>query len=392
MKYNFNQYNNRRNTASKKWDTTQDHFNSDKKLLPMWVADMDFKSPEPVIEALRERVEQGIYGYTVRTDDYLNSIIDWFIHRHNWVIEKEWISHSPGIIPALSLILQSFTAPNDKVVLQSPVHHAFYRVVNLQGRKVVENKLQEENGYYTMDLDDLEKKFLDGAKVLFLCSPHNPVGRVWSRKELQKLGNLCTKYNVLVVSDEVWCDLVFKPNKHTPYADISKEFADNSITCIGPSKTFNLMGLKSSAIIIPNDDLRKEFEDSLNALFLGAPNYFGVAALEASYKKGEEWLNQLLQYLKINIEFIEEFLEKFMPYIRMHKPEGTYLAWLDFQELGLEDQDLKKKIIDEANLGLDDGPIFGAGGAGFMRLNFACPKSFLEKGLHNLYNALNKKN
>ncbi len=388
MKYNFDERHDRQQTASKKWDGMRAHFNTDKELIPMWVADMDFKSPAPVIEALTARVEQGMYGYTLRTDAYLEAITSWFKRRHDWSIQKEWISHSPGIIPALSLIVHFFTEKDDKVVIQSPVHHAFYRVLRLQGRKVVENPLRLADGRYTMDLEDLEEKFIEGAKLFILCSPHNPVGRVWTEEELTRLGQLCKKYNVLVISDEVYSDVVYKPNKHIPYASISQDFADQSITCVAPSKTFNLMGLKTSVIITPNVEIRQQFKSAVQAFSLGAPGYFGITALENAYNHGEEWLEQLHDYLEGNIQFITEFLQKNIPDVQLIQPEGTYLAWLDFKKLGINDETLKEIMIEDAAVGFDEGPVFGTGGEGFMRMNFACPRSMLEEGMKNIHHAL----
>ncbi|MBS4190177.1 pyridoxal phosphate-dependent aminotransferase [Bacillus sp. FJAT-49705] len=386
MKYNFDQVINRRQTASKKWDTLQEHFGTD-SITPMWVADMDFLSPAPVIEALRERADQGVFGYSIRTDSYLTSIVDWFKRRYKWSIEKEWISHSPGIVPALSLIIHSFTQPGDKVIVQSPVHHAFYRVLKLQGREVVENPLRLENGRYTMDFDDLEAKLDSTVKMIFLCNPHNPVGRVWNKEELTKLGEICMKHNILVVSDEIHCDLVFKPHTYVPFASISEEFANHSITCIAPSKTFNLVGLQTSGIIIQNADIRTKFEGAVNAFSLATPNYFGIVALESAYRHGEDWLNQLLDYLQGNLQLLTEFFHEHLPEIKVIQPEGTYLAWLDFRDFNLDREELNQLVLEEAHIGFDDGPIFGSGGEGFMRMNFACPRSVLEKSLQQLKQA-----
>ncbi|MGY0692760.1 MalY/PatB family protein [Virgibacillus sp. FSP13] len=390
MNYNFDQVINRKHTASKKWDMLQEHFGTD-NIIPMWVADMDFLSPAPVIEALKNRADQGVYGYTIRTDSYLTSIVDWFKRRHGWSINKEWISHSPGIISALSLITHTFTQPGDKVMVQSPVHHAFYRVLKLQGREVVENPLTFENGQYRMNFDDFEAKLDPKVKVMFLCSPHNPVGRVWSKEELTKLGEICMKHNILVVSDEVHCDLTFKSQTHIPFASISEEFSNNSITCISPSKTFNLVGLKTSGIIIPNTNIRVKFENAINAFAMAAPSYFGVVALESAYRYGEEWLNQLLDYLQGNVHYLTDFINENLPKVKVIQPEGTYLAWLDFRELDLNRQELNKMVLEEAHIGFDDGPIFGTGGEGFMRLNFAAPRSVLEQGLQQLKQALNSR-
>lgn len=388
MYYDFDKIYNRKNTASKKWDTMKSHFDTEEDTIPLWVADMDFQAPTPVVESLKERASQGIYGYTVQTESHLKSVENWFKHRHNWNIDKSWISHSPGILPALSLIIHTFTQLNDKIVVQSPVHHAFYRVIHQQGRQVVENKLNVKDGYYTMDLEDLENKFKEGAKMIILCSPHNPVGRVWNKEELINLGALCLKYNALVVSDEVWCDIVYNKNKFIPYASLSNEFANHSITCVSPSKTFNLMSLKTSSIITPNDSLRQQFDNALDAFSLAAPNHFSLIAGESAYNFGGEWLDQLLSYLKGNIKFINEFLANSMPKIHFTEPEGTYLVWLDFREIGLSEKELKRIIVEEANVCLDEGSIFGTGGEGFMRVNIACPRSIIKKGLENIYDAL----
>lgn len=387
MKYNFDQVINRRQTASKKWDSLNERFGMD-SLIPMWIADMDFVSPAPVVESLKKRADEGIYGYTICPDSYLSSVVDWFNRRHGWSVEKEWISHSPGIVPALSLIIHEFTKPGDKVIVQPPVYHAFYRVLESQGIEVIENPLKQENGRYSMDFNDLEEKIDPTVKMIFLCSPHNPVGRVWKKEELMRLGEICIKHNILVVSDEVHCDIAFKPQIHVPYASISEEFANYSITCTAPSKTFNIMGLQTSAIIIPNTDIRSRFEIAVNKFSLGAPNYFGIVAAETAYRYGEEWLDQLLDYLNGNLQYLTGFINEHLPEIKVTKPEGTYLAWLDFNDLKLNRDKLNKFINEKAQIGFDDGPIFGSGGEGFMRMNFACPRSVLEKSLNLLKEAI----
>ncbi|WP_106496279.1 MalY/PatB family protein [Lentibacillus sp. Marseille-P4043] len=389
MNYNFDQVNDRERTASKKWDTLSDKFGSD-SIIPMWVADMDFKSPERVVEALKERADQGIFGYTIRPDSYLSSIMNWFEKRHHWSIEKEWITHSPGIIPALSLIINKFTQASDKILVQSPVHHAFYRVIRSQGRGVVESPLKLENGRYQMDFEDLEQKIDSSVKMMILCSPHNPIGRVWSKEELIRLGEICVKHNILIVSDEVFCDLVFKDQTHIPFASISEEFAQHSITCVAPSKTFNLVGLKTSSIIIPNEGIRAKFDEVINAFSLAAPNYFGVVALENAYRYGDEWLDQLIDYLYGNLQYLKNNVEENLPNVHLIQPEGTYLAWLDFRDFGLSQEELNQLIVNESHVGFDAGSIFGTGGTGFMRMNYACPRATLKTALNALEKCCNQ--
>lgn len=388
MKYNFDQHIHRLNTGSEKWDNLEDQFGR-KNVIPMWVADMDFQSPKPVIEALKERVEHGVFGYCIRTDAYLESIVGWLKKRHQWAIEQDWISHSPGVIPALSLAIQSYTQPGDKIVIQPPVYHHFSRVIKANGRQIVNNPLVLKNGRYSMDLDDLVTKLDPTVKMLILCSPHNPVGRVWSKDELSRLGEICLKNDILIVADEVHFDFVYKPHGHTPLASITDELASRSLTFIAPSKTFNLMGLQTASVIIPNPELRQQFNQGLEVLSIGAPNIFGSAGLEAAYRHGEEWLDQLLEYLHDNLEYTVEYFQKYIPQIRIIQPEGTYLIWLDCRELGLSALKLNELMLDTARIAMNNGDIFGKEGEGFMRLNIACPRSMLKKALSQLEIAVN---
>ncbi|RRN70888.1 pyridoxal phosphate-dependent aminotransferase [Peribacillus simplex] len=387
MKYNFDQEIPRLNTDCEKWDKLESQFGV-KDVIPMWVADMDFQSPQPIVEALKQRVEHGVYGYTLRPDSYMESIVSWLKRRHRWSIEKEWITHSPGVIPALSLAIQSFTQTGDKIIIQPPVYHHFARVIQANGREIVNNPLKLENGHYSIDFADLEAKIDSTVKMLILCSPHNPIGRVWSKEELTRLGQICMKHNILVVADEIHCDFVYKTHTHIPFASISEEFANHSLTCIAPSKTFNLMGVQTSSIIIPNQQLRDRYDRELNTLSIGSPNIFGVVALEAAYRHGEEWLDQLLEYLQGNLEFTLNYFSKNIPQIKVIQPEGTYLVWLDCLELGFSVEELDEFMLRKARVAMNEGLIFGMEGKGFMRLNIACPRSMLKNALDGIEKAI----
>ena len=387
MKYDFDQEICRLGTNCEKWDNLKNQFGM-KDLIPMWVADMDFKSPQPVIEALKRQAEHGVYGYTFRSDSYIESIAGWLKRRHRWPVEKEWITHSPGVIPALSLAIKTFTEPGDKIIIQPPVYHHFARVIEANGRQIVNNPLILKNGHYSMDFEDLEEKIDATVKMLILCSPHNPVGRVWSKEELTRLGQICTKHNILVVADEIHCDFVYKTYSHTPFASISEEFANHSLTCIAPSKTFNLMGVQTSSIIIPNQELRNKYDRELNTLSIGSPNIFGAAALEAAYRHGEEWLDQLLDYLQGNLEYTLSYFSNNIPQINVIQPEGTYLVWLDCRDLCFSIKELDEFVLQRARVAMNGGHIFGTEGEGFMRLNIACPRSMLKNALQGIEKAV----
>ncbi|MED4584530.1 MalY/PatB family protein [Brevibacillus choshinensis] len=388
MKYDFDQVINRADTACEKWDDLQNRFGvSD--AIPMWVADMDFKSPPAVIEALRQRVDHGIYGYTYRPDSYSEAIVDWVKRRHQWSIDRKWIAHSPGVLAALSVIIHSFSQHGDKVIIQTPVYHPFSRIIKSLGREVVNNPLQLENGRYTMDFANLEAKIDSTVKILVLCNPHNPVGRVWTQEELTMLGQICIKNNILVISDEIHCDLVYKGHKHIPFASISEEFADHSITCIAPSKTFNVAGLQTSCIIIPNEKSRDIFNQSINSLNIGSPNMFGILAGEIAYQYGEEWLEQVIDYVQGNLDFLGRYFQENIPQIKVIQPESTYLVWLDCRELGLATEKIDKFMLNKARVAMNEGYIFGEDGIGFMRMNIACPRSILERSLRQIEEAVN---
>jgi cysteine-S-conjugate beta-lyase len=391
VKYDFDAYVNRIGTASVKWDELETRFGS-RDLISMWVADMDFLCPKPVIDALTERTLHGVYGYTARNNFYLESICRWMKTRHHWHVEKEWICHSPGVVPAIGFIVNAFTQPGDKIIVQPPVYHPFSKIAESSGRQVVYNPLLFDGKSYTMDFDDLRKKARAGAKMILLCSPHNPVGRVWTKDELMTLGQICTEYNILVVSDEIHFDLVYKDYTHTPFASISDEFAMNAIICTAPSKTFNLAGLQTSNIIIPNEKLRQQYTNFVERFGLTLGNTFGLVALEAAYNHGAEWLDQLIDYLKANLDFMTGFISEKIPNIHVIEPEGTYLVWLDFRELNMNDSKLEQFMRTKGGVALDDGYIFGHGGSGFERINIACPRSVLANGLTRIERALNQLN
>ena len=380
MKYNFDQVIDRRNFHSLKWQL------GGRDVLPMWVADMDFQAPKSIMDAVINRAKHGIYGYSMPEDGFFDAVINWQKKRHGWDIKKDWITFCPGIVPGLNMIIRAMTHPGDKVIVQPPVYYPFFDVILNNGRQIEKNSLKLENGQYRMDFDDLQKKAKDPrSKAIILCSPHNPVGRVWSRDELTRLGQICLENDVLVISDELHCDLVFKGYTHVPFATISDEFAQHSVTGVAPSKTFNLAGMQTSTLIIPNKGIQNLY---LNGSIFRLTNPFGIVALEAAYTHGEEWLDQLMDYLHGNILYLCEFVKKHLPRIDVIKPEGTYLVWMDFRSLELDSAALEDLMLNKAGIWLDEGYIFGKEGDGFERINVACPRSLLEKGLLKLENAI----
>ena len=392
MKYDFDRIINRENTNAIKWDPVvlKEMFGSE-DLLPLWVADMDFLCPQPVIDALTQRAQHGIFGYSAPASDYYDAIINWNKKRNNWEIRKEWFVYTPGVVPALNFMLQTFSNPGDKVIIQNPVYYPFANSIRKNGRQPVFSQLLFEDKKYKMDFEDIERKVKDPlVKLFILCSPHNPVGRVWTKEELIELGEICFDNDVLVISDEIHSDLILKGNKHTPFTGISDKFAENSIVCTAPSKTFNLAGLQLSNIFIPNDKLRQNFQQTMMRNSLTRPNAFAITATTAAYNDGEEWLEQLLEYLNETVLFIEDFIKKEMPEVGFIKPEGTYLAWLDFRGIEGDEKILEKIMHEKAKVALDEGYIFGKGGEGFERINFACPRSLVDKTLRRIKTAISR--
>ncbi len=382
--YNFDEVIERRNTDCAKWDIVKDE-----DMLPMWVADMDFRCPPEIIDALYRRVEHGVFGYAGAYHSYYTSTINWMKKRHNWEIELDWICSSPGIVPALDMLVRGLTHPGDEVIIQTPVYHPFFSVISNNHCKVVENELVLDGYRYMMDLDDLEKKLNPNVKLLILCSPHNPVGRVWTKNELIRLGELCLKHDVTVISDEIHSDLVFPGYEHQVYASISPELARKCVVCNAPSKTFNIAGIQASSIIIPDESIRREYQKIAKNTGLGLPNVFAITALQAAYDHGGEWLDELRIYLKDNFEYLQKYVREKIPTVNVISSEGTYLAWLDFRGLGIDDMELEN-LMKQEKLVLSPGRIFGNNGWGFQRINIGCPRAILIEGSHRLEKAVGK--
>lgn len=380
---------NRENTIARKWDGMKEVFGTD-DLLPMWVADMDFKSPPVVVDAVTKRAAQGVYGYPLRQSSYFQAIIDWQKRRHGYSIQREWLICMPAVVTAISVAIQTFTQRDDEILIQSPVYPAFFSCITKNRRKVVDNPLKYEEGRYVIDFEDLERKLTPRVKMMILCSPHNPVGRVWTREELKRLGELCANHNIIILADEMHGDLGFKGHPHIPLATISPEIAKQTITFISPSKTFNLTAFYNSVAIIEDAQLRQAFFDALEALELLSGNLFGIVSLEAAYQYGEEWLNELLIYLEGNANYLTNFIEQKISKLQVVKPEGTYLAWIDCRGLDMTIPELHELFLYKAKVGVNDGAAFGKKGSGFMRLNFGCPRSTLEEGLLRIKRAIDQ--
>ncbi|QSF46741.1 MalY/PatB family protein [Paenibacillus tianjinensis] len=378
--YDFERIIDRRNTRSYKWDQNEKLFGN-KDILPLWVADMDFESPPAVKEAILRRVEAGVYGYSVASDSYKQAIVNWFGRRHNWAIQPEWITDSPGIVTSLSLSVELFTQPGDEVILQSPVYYPFYDVIKMNDRKVAKNPLILRNGRYEMDYAHLETLMQGGAKLLLLCNPHNPGGTVWKREELQQVGDLCLRYGVTVISDEIHCDLTLPGHKHIPFASLSEELADITVTTLAATKTFNLPGLQTSFIVARNPEMQGKFERKLKALSLHMSSYFAPEAVEAAYNEGETWLDELRQHIAGNAEYAISYLAEHLPAVKVMRPEATYLLWMDCRALGLDAAGLKNLMYKEAEVAFNEGSVFGPEGEGHLRINLACPRSVLTEAL-----------
>ncbi len=383
-KYNFDELIDRTNTNSVKYDGRKMFFgNAD--LLPLWVADMDFRTPDFIVEAIRKRTEHEVFGYTFKADLYTNSIVNWLKRRHNWEIKPEWISFSPGVVAGLTLALEALSKPGDGVIVQPPVYFPFFDSVKGTGREMIENPLRLENGRYYFDLEDLKNKITPATRLLLLSNPHNPGGMAWNEKELTELAQICLENKILIISDEIHSDLIFDGFKHTPLAGISEEIAQNCVVCMAPSKTFNTAGLTTSFLVIPNKKHFVAYERVMRLPHLHMGNIFGTVALEAAYTHGDEWLRQLLVYLKGNYEHLEQFFIENLPEVKVMKPDATYLIWLDFSAFGLTDEALNQKLID-GGIGLNRGVQFGKQGSGFMRMNIGCPRSVLQEALSLIKN------
>jgi cysteine-S-conjugate beta-lyase len=384
--YDFDRRIERRGTASQKWDRLEKVYGlSD--LLPMWVADMEFAAPPEVVGALAARVQHPVYGYTVNTEPVYRAIQTWLRSRQGWTVEEDWIRFSPGVVPGIVFALKAFTEPGDGVLVQRPVYPPFSTLVGRTSRRLINNPLVLDGGGYRMDLEDLRAKARNGARALLLCSPHNPVGRVWTEDELRALGDVCNEENVLVLADEVHGDLTYPGVRHTPYASLGPSHGAGSVTFTAPSKTFNLAGLQTAVAIIPDAGLRRRYDALMEELFEGDllvyGNVFGLTALEAAYTHGGAWLDQLREYLAGNLAFLKAYVAREIPDIQIVHPEGTYVVWLDCRRLGMEAQELTA-FMRQAGVALNDGHTFGPEGAGYERLNLACPRTMLAEGLDRI--------
>lgn len=388
MVYDFDSVIERHDTGSVKYDIAE-KLGYPKDVLPLWVADMDFQAPPCVRQALHEAVDHGIFGYSVTQEDYYAAIRGWFKKHFDWDVQDEWVVVTPGVVFALSTIVRALTKENDAVLVQPPVYYPFFSVVEKNGRRLVESRLIYENGGYTIDFEDMERKIVENAvKLYILCSPHNPVCRVWTAEELRKLGAICKKHGVLVVSDEIHCDFAFPEHPHTPFIKACPDMADSTVICTAPSKSFNLAGLQVSNIFIPNQALRQAVEEEISCQGYDEPSRLGAIACKAAYQGGEAWLEECKAYMRGNLSYVRDFLAEHLPKIRLVEPEGTYFAWLDCSGLGYTKEELDDLIIHKAKLWLDSGAIFGACAAQFQRVVLACPRATLEKAMHQLKNAL----
>jgi cystathionine beta-lyase len=386
-KYNFDEIIDRKGSGALKTDALKQRYGRD-DLTAMWVADMDFRCGDFIIDALKQRCDHGIFGYTVTPDGFYNSIVRWVESRHNWTLRKEWIIYIPGIVKGIAFCIMNFTRPLDKIIIQSPVYHPFRIVSEMHCRIVVHNSLIEENGFYRMDLEGLKRCIDKDTKMLILCNPHNPAGITWDKATLQELANICSERGVLVISDEIHSDMALFGHRHLPFATVSREAEQNSITFMAPSKTFNIAGIVSSFAVIPNHNIRRSFYSFLAASELNEGTIFAYTATEAAYTHGEEWLNQMLEYLEDNIRFVDTYLKKYIPEIRAVIPQASFLVWLDCRELQLSHLELVSLFVNRARLALNDGEMFGAEGRGFMRLNVGCPRAVLQEAMERLRNAV----
>ncbi|MBO8483134.1 MAG: pyridoxal phosphate-dependent aminotransferase [Bacteroidetes bacterium] len=377
MMYDFDMINDRRGTCSCKWDDA-----ADPEVLPMWVADMDFQTAPVIVEALQKRIAQGIYGYTHVPDEYYESVISWFKRRHGWSFSRDWMIYIPGIVPALSAIVKALTVPGDKVLIQTPVYNCFFSSIRNNGCEMVSNALVRDGNTFRIDFDDLEKKASDpGVKLMILCNPHNPAGRVWTREELTRIGEICIRNGVTVLADEIHCELVYPGHEYTPFASISDEFLMHSVTCISPSKAFNIAGLQIANMVIPDSGMRQKIDRAVNVNEVCDVNPLGVIATMAAYDKGEDWLLQLIDYLKGNFDCFRKYCTENLPGFPVAELEGTYLVWMDCSRLGMTSHQLARELMTDAKLRLNEGTMYGADGEGFMRWNIACPRYVMLDGL-----------
>jgi cystathionine beta-lyase len=390
MRYNFDEAPCRENTDCLKWDKRDEVFGRP-DVIPMWIADMDFRTPPFIIEALRERLDHEILGYSYRPDTYFESFIDWVSALHGWEISREWIEFSPGVVPALNLCTHAYTSPGDDIIIQPPVYPPFFGAVNDHGRRLVYNPLVETTEGFRIDFEGLCGVISPKTKMLILSNPHNPVGRVWTREELFMLAEICHEKGIVILSDEIHSDLVLPGAKHIPLASVSEKAASVTVTCMAPSKTFNLAGLSTSSMIIPDQGLMEKYRKTLVGLHLHLGNIFGNVASEAAYTNGREWLAQLMDYIEANVDLVMNFCRERLPVIRPVRPEATYMIWLDCRAMGMNGPELNRFFVEEAGVGMNEGTRFGPGGEGFMRMNLACPEATVMRALEQIETAIKNK-
>lgn len=388
MKYDFDEIIDRSNNRAAKYDERVKKFGTN-EVIPLWIADMDFRIAQPIIDACKRKAEEGLWGYTSRPDSYFKAVQEWEKKRNQWDVDVSLMSWSLGVVPALSAIVKVFSHTGDKILIQTPVYSEFYDVTEAWGRVVVENQLIEKNEKWHVDFEEFEKKAKE-CKIFLLCNPHNPLGIVWEPEELKRMAEICIANDVLLVSDEIHSDLIFHRKKHTPTATLSKEIAKKIITCVSATKTFNLAGLQASTTIFPNEQMKQKFDDFWMNMDIQRNNAFSSVAMEAAYNEGEEWLTQLLAYISENFDFIKKYFDENIPKIKPNVPDATYLVWLDCRELGMSNEELRDFMIHKAGLGLNEGCSFGRSLSGYMRLNAACPRSVLEQALKQLKEAMDK--
>lgn len=388
--YNFDEIIERRGTNSIKADLLKERFGNE-NLIPLWVADMDFRTPDFIVEAIKKRCEHEIFGYTYGSDAYYESIINWVDYKYHWKVQQEWISYIPGIVKGIAFVLQSFTQPGDKVIIQPPVYHPFRIVPEDMQREIVYNPLKLTDGEYRMDFEQLKSVIDNQCKVLILSNPHNPGGIVWKKEELKELAEICSTHNILVISDEIHSEMTYPAYKHSPFATVSETAASCCITFMAPSKTFNIAGIVTSYAIVPDEKLRKKFYSFLKAGEFNDGTIFAYAATTAAYTYGAEWLQQMRMYIMENVRFVDEFIKTNLPKIKVYPPQSSFLVWLDCRDMNLTQEELVHLFKDKAGLALNDGSIFGPGGEGHMRLNIGCPRSVLHTAMNALKKAVDKK-
>jgi cystathionine beta-lyase len=391
IQYDFDEQIDRKGTDCIKFDLLNERYGRD-DLLSLWVADMDFRTPDFILNALKRRCEHPVFGYTFPSDDYYNSIISWVKGLYNWEIRREWLCYIPGIVKGIAFVIDHFTEAGDKIIIQPPVYHPFRLVPEHLKRQVVYNPLKLENGSCQMDFDNLESVIDEKCKIMILSNPHNPAGTVWSRETLQKLGAICFKHNITVISDEIHAEMVYPGYTHHPFPTVSPEAASCGITFMAPSKTFNIAGIITSYAIIPNDKIRKKFYSFMKAGEFDEGSVFSYTATVAAYRYGNEWRKQMIEYVINNINFADSFLKKNIPRIKAHIPQASFLLWLDCRELGLSQRELVDSFVNKACLALNDGLMFGREGEGFMRINVGCSRTYLKKALNRMYNVYKKDN